>query len=160
VHSISKDWRFSGVYLAKSGIPFTVVSGSDAPGYGNVDGVSGDRPNLLDTTILGRTLGDPDTVTRLLPRSAFALIGPFESRGNLGSNTFRRGGIWNLNAALDRRFVLSGERALTFRAEGVNVFNTPQFAEPNADLSSPAFGQITNTLNDGRTFRFSLRLDF
>lgn len=160
VHSISKDWRFSGVYLAKSGIPFTVVSGSDAPGYGNVDGVSGDRPNLLDTTILGRTLGDPDTVTRLLPRSAFALIGPFDRRGNLGSNTFRRGGIWNLNAALDRRFVLSGERALTFRAEGVNVFNTPQFAEPNADLSSPAFGQITNTLNDGRTFRFSLRLDF
>ena len=64
------------------------------------------------------------------------------------------------NAGLERRFLLHGERALSFRAEGVNVLNTPQFAEPNPDLSSPAFGQITNTLNDGRTFRFTLRLDF
>lgn len=78
----------------------------------------------------------------------------------MGNNTFRRGGIYNLNAGLERRFMLRGERALSFRAEGVNVLNTPQFAEPNADLSSPAFGQITNTLNDGRTFRFTLRLDF
>lgn len=158
--ALTRAWRFSAIYLAKSGIPFTVISGSDSPGYGNVDGVNGDRPNLLNPTILGRTIGDPDTSVRLLPRTAFQFIQPLDARGNLGSNTFRRGGIRNLNAALERRFVLHAERVLAFRAEGVNVFNTPQFAEPNRDLSSPAFGEITNTLNDGRTFRFTLRLDF
>ncbi len=158
--TITKDWRLSAVYLAKSGLPFTVISGSDSPGYGNVDGVSGDRPNLLNTALLGRTFGHPDTAPLLLTHAAFQFIQPLDRRGNLGSNTFRRGGIYNLNAGLERRFVLRGERALAFRAEGVNVLNTPQFAEPNADLSSPAFGQITNTLNDGRTFRFTLRLDF
>ncbi|MBY0506714.1 MAG: TonB-dependent receptor [Bryobacteraceae bacterium] len=157
---VTKDWRLSAVFLSKSGLPFTVFSGSDAPGYGNADGVNGDRPHLRDTSILGRTFGDPDTAPRLLPRSAFELMQPLEPRGNLGTNTFRRGGIHNLNASLERRFILHGDRALSFRAEGVNVMNTPQFAEPNADLSSPAFGQITNTLNDGRTFRFTLRLDF
>ncbi len=160
VLGMSRDWRISAVYLAKTGLPFTVISGSDAPGYGNVDGVSGDRPHLRDPNILGLTIGNPDTSRQLLRRSAFQLIQPLEARGNLGSNTFRRGGIHNLNAALERRFVLHGERALSFRAEGVNVLNTPQFAEPNADLSSPAFGEINNTLNDGRTFRFTLRLDF
>jgi len=40
------------------------------------------------------------------------------------------------------------------------MLKSPQFAEPNADLSSPAFGEIANTLNEGRTFRFTLRLDF
>ncbi len=158
--AVTKDWRLSAVYLAKSGIPFTVISGSDSPGYGNVDGVNGDRPNLLTPAILGRTIGNPDTARQLLPRSAFQLIQPFDPRGNLGNTTFRRGGIRNLNAGLERRFVLHGDRALAFRAEGVNVLNTPQFAEPNGDLSSPAFGEITNTLNDGRTFRFTLRLDF
>ena len=157
---MTKDWRLSAVYLAKTGIPFTVISGSDSPGYGNVDGVSGDRPNLLNAGILGRSLGHPDTAPSLLPRSAFQFMQLLDRRGNLGNNTFRRGGIYNLNAGLERRFMLRGERALSFRAEGVNVLNTPQFAEPNADLSSPAFGQITNTLNDGRTFRFTLRLDF
>ena len=50
--------------------------------------------------------------------------------------------------------------ALTVRAESVNFFNTPQFAGPGDNLASPNFGQITNTLNDGRTFRFTLRLGF
>ena len=157
---MSRDWRISAVYLAKSGLPFTVISGSDAPGYGNVDGVNGDRPNLTDPTILGRKIRHPDLARTLLPRRAFQFIQPFEARGNLGSNTFRRGGIRNLNASVERRFILRGDRALAFRAEGVNVLNTAQFAEPNADLSSPAFGEITNTLNDGRTFRLMLRLDF
>ncbi len=158
--TVTRDWRISAVTLEKSGIPFTVISGSDSPGYGNVDGVSGDRPNILDPGILGRSIGNPDTAAAQLPRSAFGLIGPYDRRGNLGSNTFRRGGIHNVNLSLERRFVLHADRALAFRAESVNFFNTPQFAEPNADLSSPAFGRITNTLNDGRMFRFTLRLDF
>jgi hypothetical protein len=36
--------------------------------------------------------------------------------------------------------------------------NTPQFDEAQRNLSSPAFGKITNTLNDGRVFQFGLRL--
>jgi hypothetical protein len=46
------------------------------------------------------------------------------------------------------------------RAESVNFFNTPQFADPGHELTLPNFGQITNTLNDGRTFRFTLRMGF
>ena len=50
--------------------------------------------------------------------------------------------------------------SLTFRAESINLFNTPQFAEPGTDLTSPNFGQITNTLNDGRSFQFTLQFQF
>jgi hypothetical protein len=49
---------------------------------------------------------------------------------------------------------------LQFRAESINFFNTPQFAAPNSNLVSPSFGAITNTLNDGRTFRFRLQMQF
>jgi len=153
-------WRISGVFLAKTGLPFTVLTGSDGPGFGNVDGSNGDRPNLLDTRLLGRTIADPDTAVALLPRSAFGFILPTEARGNLGSNTFRRGGIRNLNAALARTWTLATDWRATFRVESINFLNTPQFASPNADLSSPAFGKITNTLNDGRSFQFSIQLQF
>jgi hypothetical protein len=58
-----------------------------------------------------RTIGNPDTSVRLLPRSAFRFINaPREMAGNLGRDTY--------------------------------------------------FGQITNILNDGRTFRFLLRVGF
>jgi hypothetical protein len=156
--AIAGGWNISAVVLVKSGTPFTVVSGSDGPGYGNVDGNGNDRPNLLAPEILGRTIGDPDTSRRMLPRSAFYYMAPTDERGNLGRGTFRKGGIHNVNAALSRAWVLRPPIRLTFRAESINLLNTPQFSEPGTELANANFGQITNTLNDGRTFRFTFQL--
>ncbi len=149
-----KSWTLTSIFLAKTGTPFDVFSGSDSPGFGNVDGSAGDRPNLLDPSILGREIGNPDTV---LSKSYFSYIGPTDSRGNLGRNVFRKGGIRNLNASVSKLWKIGGERSLTFRAESVNLLNTPQFAEPGKEISAPGFGQITNTLNEGRTFQFTLQ---
>jgi hypothetical protein len=160
VRALTSGWRVSGTYLAKSGLPFSVITGSDGPGSGNVDGTNGDRPNLIDPSILGRSIGNPDTSTILLPRSAFAPITIGQARGNLGFNTFRRGGIRNVNAAVARTWHLHSDWRMSLRCESINVLNTPQFADPNPDLSSPAFGKITNTLNDGRSFFFNLQLQF
>jgi hypothetical protein len=153
-------WNISAVVLGKTGIPFNVAAGSDGPGYGNVDGNGGDRPNSVDPSILGRTVGDPDTSRLLLPRSAFSFMQPTDERGNLGRNVFRKGSIRNVNAACSRTWTIARERNLTFRAESINLFNTPQFAEPGFELANPNFGQITNTLNDGRTFRFAMQLNW
>jgi hypothetical protein len=151
------DWNIIAVALAKSGTPFAVTT-LDGPGYGNVDGSGGDRPNLGDTSILGRTIGNPDTSVKLLPVTAFSFIQPTQEAGNLGVNTFRRGGIRNVNAMISRSFRVRGEARLTLRAESINLFNTPQFAAPGSVLGTPDFGYITNTLNDGRAFRFGAAL--
>ena len=153
-------WSASAVFLAKTGMPFTVITGSDGPGFGNVDGDGGDRPTLVDRSVLGRTIDNPETARQMLPAAAFRFLTPGEPRGNLGWDTFRRGGIRNLNASLSRTWALHREQALTFRAESVNFTNTPQFADPITDLSSSAFGLITNTLNEGRTFQFTLQVRF
>jgi len=149
-------WTLSGVLMLKSGLPFTVNAGSDGPGYGNVDGNGGDRPNLLDPSILGRSIDNPDTSRALLPRTAFSYMAPTDLAGNLGRDTFRRGGYRNVNAALVRRWTLPHDANLALRAESINLLNTPQFAAPGTDLSNSNFGQITNTLNDGRNFKFGL----
>ncbi len=153
-------WEFSAVFLAKTGLPFDVMTGSDGPGFGNVDGAMGDRPNILDPSILGRTIGDPDTSRALLPRSAFSYIAATQSRGSIGHNVFRKGGIRNVNAALSRTWRVDSKRTLALRAESINLLNTPQFAAPGNELASSNFGQITNTLNDGRTFQFAVRFSF
>lgn len=155
--SVLGRWATSMVWLRKSGMPFTVISGSDGPGFGNVDGVNGDRPHVVDTSVLGRTISHPDVAQALLPRSAFRYMAIGDVAGNLGSNTFRRAGFTNMNASLSRSWSIAGERSVLFRAEAINLSNTPQFAAPNFDLSSPSFGAITNTLNDGRTYQFTLQ---
>ncbi len=159
-HQWLRSWRLSSVLVGRSGTPFNVITGSDAPGYGNVDGVSGDRPVLLDPSVLGRAITHPDLARNQLPRDAFRFLTLSDARGNLGSNVFRRAPLRNWNASIERRFTLAQDRFLSFRAESLNLSNTPQFAEPVSDLSNPAFGKITNTLNDGRSFRFTLGLDF
>jgi hypothetical protein len=157
---VAGSWNFSAVGLLKNGTPFSVESGSDAPGFGNVDGTGGDRPHLLNLALLGRSIGDPDTSAQALSRNAFRFITPLDRAGSLGRNVFRRGKIANLNASLSRTWPIRGAVNLLFRAESINLFNTPQFAEPTRELTSPSFGRITNTLNDGRTFRFTLQLGF
>jgi hypothetical protein len=143
------------VVLLKQGTPFNLTT-LDGPGFGNVDGNGGDRPNLLDPSILGRTIGNPDTSVALLPRTAFSFIRAGAETGNLGANVFRKGPIRNVNAAITRTWKTPHETQIVLRGESINLLNTPQFAEPGAILGTPEFGYITNTLNDGRAFRFNL----
>jgi hypothetical protein len=46
------------------------------------------------------------------------------------------------------------------RGEAYNLTNTPQFDEPQRNYSSPSFGHITNTLNDGRVLQLGVRIVF
>ncbi len=153
-------WQFSSIVLLKSGTPFTLRSGSDSPGVGNVDGASSDRPNVADPAVLGRRIDHPDTSVELLPASAFSFLLPTDAVGNLGRNTFRKDGVWNVNSGVSRRFLLGSDRSVLFRAESLNFLNHAQFSEPGQSLSEDNFGQINNTLNDGRAFKFTLQLRF
>ena len=161
LQKILGSWNFSAVTLLKSGTPFTVFSGSDAPGFGNGDGKWGDRPMIVQPSILGRTIGHPDESEKLLPRSAFEFFeAPERMRGNLGRNTFRKGRISNMNAVLHKTWALEGDWRVTFRAEIINLTNTPQFSKPGRNLTSPNFSHINNTLNSGRTCRFRFHFSF
>ena len=153
-------WSVSAIVLLKTGTPFTILTGSDAPGFGNVDGASADRPHVVDPSVLGRAIDHPDTSTTLLPRSAFAYVGPLEAAGSIGRNTQRKDGIRNINVAVSREWTLRGKVRLLFRVAAINLFNTPQFANPGNEVSGGNFGRITNKLNDGRTFNLSARLSF
>jgi len=158
---LAGGWQLAGVTLVKSGTPLTLFVGSDAPGFGNVDGGPSDRPNIVDASILGATISHPDLAPQILRRDRFAYIVPGERRGSLGRNSFRKARISNFNAAVTKQWqwAASGREWTTqLRAETYNLTNTPQFDEPQRNLSSPAFGKITNTLNDGRVFQIGVRL--
>ena len=146
--------------MLKAGTPFPLYTGSDAPGFGNVDGVPTDRPNILDPSILGAVVGDPSTSTQILSKSKFSFLAPNQRAGNIGFNVFRRGPIRNVNAAVSREFAFGQNhgRVLQFRGEAFNLGNHPQFDAPGNILTSTSFGKITNTLNNGRVLQFGLRL--
>ena len=156
-------WNFSGTTILRSGTPFSIETGSDAPPFGNVDGEWSDRPSILLPDLIGTSVDNPDTAQLSLRHDMFDREAAFrEGRGNLAPNTFRKDGITNFNFAISRTFSLSTDqtRSALFRVEAINAFNHPQFDRPNWSLSSQSFGQITNTLNAGRILQFHLKFAF
>lgn len=169
--TLLRGWQVSGTTIFQSGTPFHPHTGSDGPGFGNVDGAGHDRPNILDPSILGMSIDNPDTSqclfgvpTDTCPNVApkFNTILPLGGRGNVGMNVFRKDGTSNWNVAFGRTFRLPGtrERSLQFRSEFINLFNNPQFAKPGVQIAGDTFGEITNTANKGRQVQFSLRMNF
>ncbi len=160
LRAAASKWQISGANMWKKGTPLTLFIGSDAPGFGNVDGGGGDRPNLVDPSILGATASHPDQSLGILRRDRFAFLALGQNAGNLGRGTLRKASIWNWNAAVARQFRLPNEWTAQLRAEAFNLSNTPQFDEPQRNLTALPFGKITNTLNDGRIFQAGFRLLF
>jgi len=160
VNAFASKWQISSIVVAKTGTPFTLSTGSDAPGFGNVDGSGGDRPNVLNPSVLGSTIGDPNTSRQILNFTNFGYIIPGQPAGNLGRNTFRKGPIFNVNASIAREWKWGGQRAylLRLQADAYNLTNHPQFEAPQVNLTAPSFGRITNTLNNGRVLQFGIRL--
>jgi hypothetical protein len=153
-------WKLSTNQTYASGNPFTATAGYDF----NADGVSNDRPLLLDPTLFGRSIdnarANPATGVQrsveVFPLSAFyptvataSASRPFDpggsGAGSLGRNTFFGQGLLNVDVAVMKSFRIVEGKNLIFRAEGYGITNTPHFALPTASVLSQSFGRITST---------------
>jgi len=145
-------WTLSNNETFASGNPFSVSAGFDV----NADGVTNDRPILLDQSVFGRSIDNPNTSTGNLPLSAFfptvatpTTSRPFDpggsGKGSIGRNTFFGQGLMNVDAALFKSFRIQEGKNLTFRAEMYGCTNSPHFAFPTTSVLSQSFGRITGT---------------
>ena len=67
----------------------------------------------------------------------------------------------NVDLSINKRWKLSERGAeIQVRAEGTNAFNRVQFANPNTDQFSTAFGQITSAANYPRQIQAVMRVNF
>ena len=78
--------------------------------------------------------------------SAVFTAPPTGQQGDFGRNVLRGFGAWQADFALQRQFHLTEKVGLRFRAEFFNIFNHPNFGNPNNTLANPIFGHSTQTL--------------
>jgi len=148
-------WQTSGIWVAQSGTPFSIVSGRDnsysAMGYDFAD-----------------LVGDPFLPTDR-PRGAkvaeyfnTAAFGP-NALGTFGSappNLLRGPGLFGADLALIRSFGIRERWNLQFRSEFFNAFNRPNFGQPyNEQRTADRFGQIESA-GDPRRIQLALKLLF
>ncbi len=79
---------------------------------------------------------------------------PLRFSGIRGDNQTR----WDVSAL--KNFPLGERFQLQFRAEAFNALNQTNFNNPNTTPTAGAFGTITGTASQARTFQFALKLQF
>ena len=135
-----KDWAIDSIFAGRSAAPVNVVYSRNI-GFGSYFF----RPDLVDGIPLyiddpnapgGRRFNNQVVV---VPGNTRPRVGPFlapvENRqGNLPRNFLRGFPVYQLDLALRRDFRLQERLRLQFRTEVFNIFNHPNFADPNGTL--------------------------
>jgi hypothetical protein len=139
VRAVVNNWTFSGVYSARTGQPFSVLINNDTA----LDGEPQQRAAIVPgmNPRLPNNRHRADKVAQWFNTAAFTypLPGTFSTQ----PRNFLTGPAYiNTNFSLGRSFPLKNIRdgmKLQFRAEALNVFNTPNLANPASNSASRTF---------------------
>jgi hypothetical protein len=152
-------WTVAAIVRLAHGTPFTV---SDTARDLNFDGFTENRPILLDSSILGATVDDPQTSTSILSASKFRSAQYGELTDIIGRNTFFADGVRTTDINLTKVFPLVAGHTLTVRVESFNVFNRVQYGFPTADFSNANFGRLLGGASSylPRSFQLGVQYKF
>jgi hypothetical protein len=135
IHHLLGDYEFSGVVMASSGRPITVLQGTEISGTG----IGQDRGTIIpgvDPYSQNSCAGVTATCVSWLTPSAFqptkvggvnnpAIFGTF---GNIGKNTLRLPRTSDWDVQVSKYFSITERWKLQLRGEYFNLLNHPNFA--------------------------------
>ncbi len=148
-------WTLNGIFQARTGLALTVTDGAGQSLQATRSNERPDRSCTGDTNASG-----PNDVWINASCFSHAAIGTF---GNSGVGILHGPGFWNLDLVLGKNFEFANRRYVTFKIEGFNVFNHPNFAigKDETDISNPtAFGHIVNTFSAPRIVELAFKFTF
>jgi hypothetical protein len=140
IHAALSGWSLDTFVLARSEPPVNIVGAI----YFAAGTALYPRPNLNPGVPL-ELFGSQYPGGKIFNAAAFSQP-PVGQQGNFGRNVLRGFGATQVDLALQRQFHLTEKMDLRFRSEFFNIFNHPNFGNPNNDLTSPLFGHSTQTL--------------
>lgn len=140
-NAIMRNWSIDTLMIIRSALPVSLTAGTlTTDGFLFIT----QRPSLI--------AGVPVILyDHNLPggkhynRAAFTIPATGQ-QGSLGRNALRGFGAWQMDLALRRQIRLTEKVSLQLRGEAFNVFNHPNFGDPQNSLTSGLFGLSTQML--------------
>jgi hypothetical protein len=151
VRQIIEGWKFAGITVLESGLPFSPQWSSTAP-------VNTDFQRLRPDLVGDPTLTNPTRDLWFNP-AAFAVPTGYRM-GTAGRNIMRGPCFVNGDWALYKEFRIGEQMRLQFRSEAYNAFNNTHLRNPVNTVDTPTAGKITGTIDAMRQLQFGLRLSW
>ena len=157
-------WQVNAIVNWRGGFPYTIDTGYDSSGTGSAE-------PRADCIAPGTVYGERDAPTggyQWFNPGAYAIpaAGTF---GNCGVGTIRGPGLHEADLSVSKSFAFTEHQSLEFRAEAINVTNTPILGSPNISVPGDApgtigtsggnFGTITSS-QGARNIQFALKYHF
>ncbi|HMF01844.1 MAG TPA: carboxypeptidase regulatory-like domain-containing protein [Terriglobia bacterium] len=161
-----EGWSLAPIVNLQSGNPFSPIIPNLPNGSGSL--LNFDRPDIVP----GQSIKlDNPTPNLFFNKAAFLNPDgtPYRqpgSFGNAGRNIIEGPGLSDVDLSLTKNTLIRENVNVQFRAEAFNVFNHPNFAQPNQTVNSADFGKITTTrtargdLGSSRQIQFGLKFMF
>ncbi|MGB7495267.1 MAG: TonB-dependent receptor [Candidatus Acidiferrum sp.] len=157
-------WQVSGITVFQSGAPLTVTLPNDQAGVGSYN----QRPDLVGNPFQAGTIAanptcvaptQVHTMASWFNPCAFAL-NPMGTFGDEGNGVLRGPGFQNWDMGLAKNFAIHESMNLQFQLEAFNVFNHPNWGQPNLNWTNGApLGTITSATSP-RITQLSLVFSF
>jgi len=164
----TRNTEIRGITTLQTGQPFTPelnFDNSNTGDAGTANDAGTDRPNVVGSWTTGScpnpSGGAPfpvGTVNCWFNTSAF-VVGPPNTYGDAGRNIIRGPGFASFDLSALRNFNLTEHLRMSFEAQAFNLFNRPNFMQPDNVLEDATFGKIGQALAP-RQIQLALRFSF
>jgi hypothetical protein len=153
--AVAGDWQLNGITTVRDGHPFTPTMNNSSANTG------APRPDrVLDKS--GALPKDERSINHWFDTTAFTTPVQY-NYGNSGRDIVYSPGAVNFDFSIFKRYSvrkLGDAGQVQLRFEGFNVFNHPQFGQPNANLSNVQVGTITFLTTTMRQLQAGLKIMF
>ncbi|MDR3763208.1 MAG: TonB-dependent receptor [Acidobacteriota bacterium] len=142
-------WQWNNIIVLSSGTPIDISGASGVTGYsaGRPDYHGGCKTDVSWNTWISCPAG--------------AFTNPAGLVGTLGRNYFHGPGVHTWDTTVSKSFNIMEKVKSEFRVQVYNLFNTPQFQNPDTNFNDGSFGQLTTprTLTN-RELEVAMRISF
>jgi len=148
-------WQTNATMIYQTGFPLFIFQQN----LNSIIGTGEQRPNATGTSP-SMSGSVEQRLNAYINPAAFSLA-PAYTFGNLSRDINYRGpGMKNWDASIFKNFTFKEKYTAQFRAEALNLFNSPLFANPNTQFGNAAFGKITYQANLPRQLQLGVRFQF
>ncbi len=153
---LTQGWQVIGISRFANGFPVTLSETDDLSLVGTIGNT--DTPNVIAPVTIQdpRNAGPSGLPNQFFSISSFTL-GPLGGFGTANRRFFHGPGIINTDFALHKVTRIWENTSLEFRAEFFNIFNHAQFVNPEGNITSSQFGEVTSA-RDPRIGQLSLKV--
>ncbi len=158
---VVKGWQLNAILSYFDGLPFSVSSGSNSLGL--ADGIT-PRAQFVGAGGNGSLPPGQRTLKRWFNTADFANPGA-QQWGDTGRNILQGPGTKDVDFSVFKNITLHETKTLQLRSEFFNLFNTPQFNNPNSTVGNgfgtiSAAGSPTTLQRISREVQFAAKVNF